>query len=392
MRTGTELESGGEKRICSLDGLRGAACLVVLVYHFFLMLGVWGADAPYALVPGAPAVLVFFVLSGVVLSLCPLARLRGNESYDWLGYFPRRVVRLGVPLACAVALGIVAGYVAWRMGSGSRSALAIDFGGGPDAVVHDVLMQFDVLFNVSDDVVTLAGEPLRRVNSPVWSMCWEMWFSLTLPLAIALLGRLRHDAWAVLAAFAGIFVSYWCGYFPLRLCLMFWIGVIIAKHLGSLSERRVPPVASLAALLALVGVIELGQAASVGLLGGLDSLALAALLTLMSAACAGLVVIAVVEGPVRRALSARPAQVLGTLSFSLYLTHAMVMGGLAVLLPRMGVTSAVAQALVVSVACLVVGALFWRLVEAPAMGLSRRVGRSLGDGGQSTFATSRNAS
>ncbi len=173
------------ERIHALDGLRGVACVAVLLLHVATMLELWGEGGPYPLIPGTPAVVVFFVLSGVVLSIAPLARLREGRSYDWLGYYPRRVVRLGLPLAAAVALGVVAGLVSWTLGSTGRSATAIDFGGTAPQVVHDVLMQFDVLFFVSDDTATLFGDPLVRVNSPVWSMSWELWFSLTLPLAVA---------------------------------------------------------------------------------------------------------------------------------------------------------------------------------------------------------------
>ena len=365
------------ERIHSLDGLRGVASLAVLLLHVAMMLELWGPDGPYPLVPGTPAVVVFFVLSGVVLSLGPLARLRSGRAYDWLAYYPRRVVRLCVPLFVAIALGVLAGYVAWHMGSTSRSATAIDFSGGPERVVHDLLMQFDLLFFVSDDTRTIFGEPLVRVDSPVWSMGWELWFSLTLPLAIACLTRVRRDGAAALAILAGIFVSYWCGYFPLRLCLTFWLGVIVAKHLPELSRVRLAPAAELPALLAALGAIELAQASAAGLLGPLDALASAALSTLMNVACAGLVVLAVTDGLVRRALSTRPARFLGSVSFSLYLTHAIVIGGLEAVLPRLGVTAPLVQAGAAVVVSLAFGTLFWRVVERPSIGLSRRVGASL---------------
>ena len=371
---------GGAGRVHALDGLRGVACLAVLLLHVAMMLGLWGEGGPYPLIPGTPAVIVFFVLSGVVLSIAPLSRLREGRRYDWLGYFPRRVVRLGVPLVCAVALGVVAGYVAWGMGSTGRSATAIDFSAGPPQVVHDLLMQFDVLFFVSDDTVTLFGEPLVRVNSPVWSMGWELWFSLTLPLAIACLARARRDGLAGLALLAGIFVSHWCGYFPLRLCLTFWLGVLLAKHLEGLSRARLSPAVELAALAALLGVMELAQAGQAGLLGPLGPLAWAALATAMNAACAGLVALCVTDGLVRRALSTRPALLLGSWSFSLYLTHAIVIGALEAVLPRLGLTGPVAQAALATALSLVVAGLFWRAVERPSIGLSRRVGAALGEG------------
>lgn len=369
-------KSGG--RIRALDGLRGVACLAVLLLHVAMMLELWGQGGPYPLIPGTPAVIVFFVLSGVVLSLAPLARLRSGAAYDWLGYYPRRVVRLCVPLACAVVLGIAAGYVAWRLGSTGRSATAVDFAGSPQQVVHDLLMQFDVLFFASDDTVTLFGEPLVRVNSPVWSMGWELWFSLTLPLAIACLARVRRDALTALAILAGIFVSHWCGYFPLRLCLTFWLGVLLAKHAPELSRVRPAPAAELAALVALLGVIELAQAGQAGLLGVPDAFVSAALATAMNAACMGLVVLAMADGLVRRVLSARPAQLLGTMSFSLYLTHAVTIGALEALLPRAGVTEPLLQAALAVVLSPAVAAAFWRVVERPAIELSRRVGRRLG--------------
>ena len=372
-------QAPNSQRIHSLDGLRGVACLAVLLLHVAMMLELWGPDGAYPLIPGTPAVVVFFVLSGVVLSIVPLARLRAGATYDWLGYYPRRVVRLGLPLAAAVVLGIAAGYVAWRLGSTGRSAQAIAFSGSPQQIVHDSLMQFDVLFFVSDDTQTLFGEPLVRVNSPVWSMGWELWFSLTLPLAVACLARVRREGAAALALLAGIFVSYWCGYFPLRLCLTFWLGVLLARHLPELSAWRPPAAFEAMALVVLLGIMEFAQAAQAGLLGPLDALALAALQTLMNAACGGLVALATTDGLVRRALSTRPVRFLGAVSFSLYLTHSVVIGGVETLAPRLGVTDGLVQAVVATVASLLFAVLFWRVVERPAIDLSRRVGGALGE-------------
>lgn len=372
-------QASTSQRIHSLDGLRGVACLAVLLLHIAMMLELWGPDGTYPLIPGTPAVIVFFVLSGVVLSIAPLERLRAGRAYDWLGYYPRRVVRLGIPLAVAVALGIAAGYAAWCMGSTGRSATAVAFSGTPQQVVHDALMQFDVLFFVSDDTQNLFGDPLVRVNSPVWSMGWELWFSLTLPLAVACLARVRKDGAAIVGILAGVFVSHWCGYFPLRLCLTFWLGVILARHLPEVSALRLPVSFETVTLVALLGAIELAQAAQAGLLGPLDALALAALQTLMNAACAGLVALAMTDGLVRRVLSTHPARFLGTVSFSLYLTHSLVIGGLEVVLPAIGVTDGLAQACVAVVSCLVCAAVFRRLVERPAIDLSRRVGNALGE-------------
>lgn len=106
---------GHEKRVLSLDGLRGLAALIVFLYHVDIMVKPFGAGGP-SLFPGTASVMVFFILSGIVLSLVPFKHM-GNGGYDWLGYYPRRVVRLCGPLFAAIALTLPMGYVAWRLGS-----------------------------------------------------------------------------------------------------------------------------------------------------------------------------------------------------------------------------------------------------------------------------------
>ncbi len=297
---------GHEKRVLSLDGLRGLGALIVFLYHVDIMVKPFGAGGP-SLFPGGASVMVFFILSGIVLSLVPFKHM-GNGGYDWLGYYPRRVVRLCGPLFAAIALALPAGYVAWRLGSTSRSALAVAYDAGLPTAVHDILMQFDVLFNVSDGVNNLFGAQLVRVDSPVWSMSWELWFSLTLPLAIWCISRIRRTGLAVVATFIAVLVSHWTGYFPLRLCLMFWLGVMVARQFDKIKAVKLSMLAELALLVASVGVIELSLVWHPGgVLEALES-------TAMNAACLVVVVVAIADGFTRRALSAAPMVFLGKVS------------------------------------------------------------------------------
>ena len=117
-----------EERVLSLDGLRGLGALMVFLYHVDIMVKPFGAGGP-SLFPGTASVMVFFILSGIVLSLVPFKHM-GNGGYDWLGYYPRRVVRLCGPLFAAITLALPMGYVAWRLGSTSRSALAVAYDAG----------------------------------------------------------------------------------------------------------------------------------------------------------------------------------------------------------------------------------------------------------------------
>ena len=108
------------KRLPALDGLRGVAALVVVVYHSLLYwsgfrAGMYHFDAddpaswlmtisPLRMfVDGRIAVLAFFVLSGFVLS-------RGfwrGRSTRWTGYYVRRALRLYPPVFASGALAIV---------------------------------------------------------------------------------------------------------------------------------------------------------------------------------------------------------------------------------------------------------------------------------------------
>ena len=229
---------GREKRVLSLDGLRGLGALMVFLLQVDIMVKPFGGGGP-SFFPGSASVMVFFILSGIVLSLVPFKHM-GNGGYDWLGYYPRRVVRLCGPLFAAIALALPAGYVAWRLGSTSRSALAVAYDAGLPTAVHDILMQFDVLF----------------------------------------------------------------------------------------------------------------------------------------AACLVVVVVAIADGFTRRALSAAPMVFLGKVSYSLYLTHAIVIGALAALLPRLGIVDPLAIAAVSLPASMLVSVAFWRIIEVPSMNLSRSLASS----------------
>lgn len=94
---------GHEKRVLSLDGLRGLAALIVFLYHVDIMVKPFGAGGP-SLFPGTASVMVFFILSGIVLSLVPFKHM-GNGGYDWLGLLPKK----GRPPLRAAVCGDCAG-------------------------------------------------------------------------------------------------------------------------------------------------------------------------------------------------------------------------------------------------------------------------------------------
>lgn len=362
----------GISRIDSLDGLRGIASVIVLIYHTCKMLQLFGPEGLYEAIPGVAAVIVFFVISGIVLSLAPLKKLLQGEQYNWFGYFPRRVIRLCVPLVAAIALGVLASFVASATGLDPRQDKPIDWSVGVGDIARQVLMQFDVLFNASDGQYFIDGTRFVRANSPTWSMSWELWFSLALPLAVYVIWRTKR-AWIGIAACVVLaFFSSFTDYFPIRMCIMFIVGAYFAKLLPNLMRQHLHWALMLLALVASLAAIELqGFCASRGIFPIEASL----VQTLSDIGCMGIVVLAAMTGFVNRFLSSRPMRFLGKLSYSLYLTHVLVVGSIGPILPRVGVSSPVAIAAIIIVISFLIAWAFWRVVEKPSMEWSRKVGK-----------------
>lgn len=374
---GNEASTIDPSRIESLDGLRGIASVAVLLFHTCKMLQLFGPEGLYEAIPGVAAVIVFFVISGIVLTLAPLKRLSRGEQYNWFGYFPRRVIRLCVPLVAAIALGVLASFVASATGLDPRQDKPIDWSLEFSDIARQVLMQFDVLFNASDGQYLIDGTRFVRANSPTWSMSWELWFSLALPLAVYIVWRTKRPWVGIISCVILAFFSSFTGYFPIRMCIMFIVGAYLAKMLPSLLKRRLHWLLMLVVLVACLSVIEFqGVCASRGTFpieGSFVQL-------LSDIGCIGLVALATMHGFVNRFLSSRPMRFLGKLSYSLYLTHVLVVGSIGPILPRVGISHPLAIASLIIVVSFLVAWAFWRIVEKPSMEWSRRVGKETTSG------------
>ena len=161
-------------RISSLDGLRGLAAVIVLVHHASLIAQPWIDPAGWAvltqsplklLLAGSEAVMVFFVLSGLVVALPALHR-----GFSWARYYPARLIRLYVPVIAALGAAALLVRLIPRDpttmpdGSWMQDAQATTVSAG------DVLSQMTLL------------RPGYPIDNVLWSLRWELFFSLLLPL------------------------------------------------------------------------------------------------------------------------------------------------------------------------------------------------------------------
>lgn len=366
-------------RLHGLDGLRGVAALIVVFQHsllsfrpvsevFFEETQVspdswvwWLTYTPLHLVwAGEEAVLVFFVLSGLVLAL-PATR----RAVVWRSYFPKRLVRLYLPVWASLAVAVLLAVVVPRQTSPSQSAYLND--------------RADLTLSQAwSDAVLVGGAGL--INSPLWSLRWEVIFSLLLPLYLLMAARGRRWLPLKLAALlALIALGTVVGSQALRFLPMFGVGVLMAYHLDLLKEaqRRIEAVRRPELLWwSLAGATVLLLTARWTALGlPVDNVLLGAAASGGSFVGAVVAVYLAMFWPsARDGLGTGPVQYLGLRSFSLYLIHEPVVVSARFLLPD--ALPAWATFLVCVILSLAAAMLFYRLVEAPSHTLAQRAGRA----------------
>lgn len=352
-----------DDRLIALDGLRGLAALIVLACHALLVtpalsiaygIGAgsidptqwWLTFTPVHLFwAGTEAVYVFFVLSGYVLTRA----MTGASTTAWPGYYVRRLVRLYLPVWAAVALAALLYAFLPAPAVGASGWLAL----------HDVHIDAPT---IGRDM-SLLIDPGDLIT-PLWSLKWEVVFSLLLPLVLVLAAWTRRlPAIVAIVLMLGVIgTGQAVGSFALLFLPMFGIGVLLARDRGRWSARygrlRAPMRIGLGvvATLTLLAPWILGAATASPDHG--------AVALMLSAAGAALVVLLFAHDPAAIAVgSSRPLQWVGRRSFSLYLTHEPVVVTVAILT---GWTTGWPVLLVSVGPALVIAGVFHRCCEAPA--------------------------
>ncbi|ARC58305.1 hypothetical protein AS850_14565 [Frondihabitans sp. 762G35] len=161
------------RRFENLDGLRGVAAATVLLYHAVMVVPqfsdpeftgrgagswAWFDYSPLRIVlSGTEGVLVFFILSGFVLTLPVLRAAR----FPWRAYYPSRILRLYLPVLAAIAWCLLIIAVL------PRESLAQ----APGAYLQDHAEPVTLL-KIARDAVLLDGA--NTLNGPLWSLQWEV--------------------------------------------------------------------------------------------------------------------------------------------------------------------------------------------------------------------------
>ncbi len=325
-----------------IDGLRAFAVLAVVAYHAF----------PSRAPSGFIGVDVFFVISGYLISRILCDDLVAGR-FTFLNFYARRVRRLLPALTVVLA-------AAWALGA--LLLLGVDFKNLGKHIACGSAFVSNMLLWREAGYFDHAAElkPLLHL----WSLAVEEQFYLAWPLLLALAWRRRWDLRAVAAAvFLGSFAFNLWGttrygsevfyLLPARMWELM-VGCGLALYERTPSGRKLPAAAASFAGAALAGAALLtidGSRPYPGWWGLLPTSAAALLLRAGPDAWVN-----------RRLLSAKPAVLIGKISYPLYLWHWVLFAFARIV--GYGTPAASTRAALAALSGLLAW-LTWRFVELP---------------------------
>ncbi|MDQ0114702.1 acyltransferase family protein [Paenibacillus harenae] len=220
-----------QQRYDQLDSLRGLAALAVMIGHFFLVfmpmaqntssmgfleypLNVLKYSPLHAFWGGHEAVIMFFLLSGFVLSL----PFYSNKQQSYVKYVVKRICRIYLPFVAALLIAIL-----------FREAVFMH-------KLTDLTPYFNSLWTRSPDFASI-GDHLRfitnynttKYNPIIWTLVHEMRISLLFPFAMILVAKWGWKAGVPLAIGLSLLSSYLLGVIETR----YTTNYVISLHYAS---------------------------------------------------------------------------------------------------------------------------------------------------------------
>jgi peptidoglycan/LPS O-acetylase OafA/YrhL len=357
-------------RVQSIDGLRGIAALLVVLFHLHGAVSRTATDWLWPPIDwiarnGAKGVDIFFVISGFVIAL---SVSKGAGTVSYFGRFIlRRSIRLDPPYWAAILLELTLLFLTLRFFPGYPVTLP----SGPQLLSH--------LFYLQD----LLG--YGNVVPIFWTLCYEIQFYAFFVGLIVLREHLPTTAqspqWSFV--FAG-------GLFLLSLSVRFIVpgsaphGLFIDRwyqfFIGTLTYSALSDPGRLKALYlawAAMAMILVSTSAS--------------LMQLLPIGVSAWIVFEARHVRWGRLLSSRPVQFLGAISYSLYLYHASVGWRFVSLMQRLipgrwSSGTAIAVFLAGIAVSILFSTLMWRFIERPFLRFSQKIRMPLRNA-QSPYST-----
>lgn len=303
-----------QRRLFELDALRGLAAVSVVLFHLRIA---FSLDKPgwYVRIfsSGREAVVLFFLMSGYVLSL-PYWTGRHPR---YAPYLVRRLCRIYLPFAAAVL--IAAAFAAHYRGS--QLTLTPFFAQSWHTPISACLLLTQLLM-----------WPTPELNVAFWSLRYEMQLSLVMPLLCRAL-KPRVGVWLLPIACAVLYarparVEHLLGWhylgMTLQVAFLFACGAALARYRHQL-ERLSTSVPGTVPVVLMLSLLLYYDVPSLVFPGGLGAQFGERWMLLSAAGAAGILLCAL-HGPWLSRLLRHPVpEYLGRISYSLYLVHGVVL-------------------------------------------------------------------
>jgi len=361
-----------------VEGIRALACLTVVLNHavaeafpvlyrveipsMLSILQLWFAF-------GHHAVTAFIVVSGFCLGL-PLAGGDFAKPVAFGQFMARRIARIVPPYYAALVMSLLVCYTMFKFPSGMH----FDFSAHPRP--SDIAAHFLLIQNVFGT---------GQINYSLWSIATELQIYMLFPVLVALVRNRYGWIGAAAIAVAAYGISYFAADSRLDRAAIHFVGAFIFGMGASWITKSGHHNAEKLRQFAGWPIVFLGGFASVALwtkalpFAKFETVRLSQDAIVMVAIAALLIACTTVKSPLRRVLELKPLVWIGERSYSLYLLHVPIQAALLkVAITTLDLTHTERLIFSLTVGFGILIGLTWvfhRVVEIPAMALSRGLGK-----------------
>jgi peptidoglycan/LPS O-acetylase OafA/YrhL len=308
---GLDADSGAHRRVETMEGARGLAVLLVFFVHYRAGFQQWTSGftrsfSEFMWTVGHGGVDLFFVLSGYLIYAAVMKR-----DADFASFIRRRLQRIYPPFVAVFLL-----YVALSFVFPAVSKLPDDASQAAIYLLQNLLLLPGIF-------------PIEPLIAVAWSLSYELFYYLTLPVIALGLGMPRWQRRTRVLFFVALgaaFVASWWLIQPVHpRLLMFIAGILLYEAVQSSPREALsrPVQWSIVALFALTCVAIAAVYRTPD--GELYR-------TLLAFVPFGLLVYGCFRageaGPIRGFLGWAPMRALGNMSYSYYLIHALMLRGI----------------------------------------------------------------
>ncbi|KQX51975.1 acyltransferase family protein [Paenibacillus sp. Root444D2] len=227
------------KRYEELDSLRGLAALFVVFVHMYQVIPTNKVSkiifeySPLRLfISGGESVILFFVLSGFVLSLPYF----NNKHSSYSSFIIKRVCRIYLPYLFAVIIAI-----------GGKELFYTGKINGATAWIN-LSWSAPINIQVIKSHLLMLGSFMSNLNPVIWSLVHEMRISIIFPLVMLLLIRLDWKKGIALGVIVSVMAIILYNVFKpastgteyvasLNYTAMFIIGALLAKYRSHIAQK-----------------------------------------------------------------------------------------------------------------------------------------------------------